>query len=445
MPRKSTHNFVSVLLRAIPLPLLLLALLIVPGCGTTELFKAPSDGKVHVEVWTMWQGPEEQNFRQVVALYNKTHPGVVVENLGNVDDTKTVRAIVAGVPPDACTISIPGYLGTFAANDAIMPIDKQFAASGLKPSDYTPGALGQCYYKGHLYAVPFLLDCQALFYNKTAFKAAGLDPSHPPRTFEELVADAKRLVKRDPEGRLVQIGMTPISADQLLGVYGSGLFDKRTQNVTANLPGNVEALTNYKKLMDAQGRFEAVDAFGLGFSSTTSNFDPFYSGQIAMKIDGEWIPHLIAEFSPKTDYGVAPFPYPADEPQKAGLVWLGSNNMCIPKEAKHPKEAWDFIQWTQTPQVQEMFAKSMRNVPNIKSVLHDPKLRTGSPEAVKFGQFLDLADTRNPRFFPPLPIASLYINQIQTASDSVAYGRETPQVALDGVQSRCTREMDKYR
>ncbi len=87
----------------------------------------------------------------------------------------------------------------------------------------------------------------------------------------------------------------------------------------------------------------------------------------------------------------------------------------------------------------------MRNVPNIKSVLHDPKLRTGSPEAEKFGQFLDLADTPNPRYFPPVPIATLYTNQIQTASDSVSYGRETPQVALDGVQRRCTREMDKYR
>lgn len=445
MPRKSTRNFVSVLLRAVPLSLLLLALLIVPGCGTTELFKAPSDGKVHLQVWSLWQGAEEQDFLKVVAFYNKTHPGVVVENLGNVDDPKTVRAIVAGVPPDVCTLSIPAYLGTLAANDAIMPLDKQFAASGLKESSFTPGALGQCRYAGHLYAVPYLMDCSALIYNKDVFKSVGLDPNKPPATFEELVADCKRIIKRDPEGRLTRIGMNPMSADQVLGVYGTGLFDAQNQRVTADTAGNVQAFQMYKNLMDAQGGFEAVDAFALGFSSTTSNFDPFYKGQIAMQIQGEWYPSWINQFSPDTRYGVAPFPYPANDVSKKNAVWLGSNPLCIPKEAKHPKEAWAFIQWTQSPAAQIMLAKSIHNVPDIVSVLRDPALRTGSPDAVKFGQFLDLADTSNPRYFPPMPIASLYTNQIQNASDSVSYGRLTPQAALAGVQRRCQHEMEKYR
>ena len=42
-------------------------------------------------------------------------------------------------------------------------------------------------YDSTLYALPFSSDFRLLFYNKDHFRAAGLDPEHPPETVEELI------------------------------------------------------------------------------------------------------------------------------------------------------------------------------------------------------------------------------------------------------------------
>ena len=46
---------------------------------------------------------------------------------------------------------------------------------------------------GKTYAVPHKLDSSVLFYNKDLFKQAGLDPAKPPKTFADILADARKI------------------------------------------------------------------------------------------------------------------------------------------------------------------------------------------------------------------------------------------------------------
>ena len=41
--------------------------------------------------------------------------------------------------------------------------------------------------------MPYLGDLSVLWYNKTLFKQAGLDPNKPPTTFAQILADAKKI------------------------------------------------------------------------------------------------------------------------------------------------------------------------------------------------------------------------------------------------------------
>jgi multiple sugar transport system substrate-binding protein len=415
---------------------------ILAGCGRSG---ANSPGApVHVEVWTMWDGQEQRDFEQVVAYYNRTHPGVIIENYGPVDDPKTIRAIVAADPPDLCTLADAFSLGTLAANGAVEPLDSRFASSGLTEADYTHNALQMGMYGGHIYALPYLLDCIGLLYNKDVFKSAGLDPNRPPQTLEELLDDCKRITTYDSRGRLTRVGLAAIDPTNIVAEFGGRFVDPNTGRITADDPRNVEAISFYKRIMDAEGGYEAVNAFTSGFGADQSSFNPFFMGQIGIEFSGEWNPYWAFRYSPNMRYGVAPLPYPAADPDRRGTVCLGSNLLCIPRGSKHAKEAWDFLAWTQTPQAQEMLANTLHNVPNIRSVIHDPALSQGSPWRPYFGKFMVMADSQNAHYFPVLPIASLYVNQLGNAVDSVCYGHKNAQVALHTVTVRVERQMDQY-
>lgn len=424
--------------------LLLAGLLtLLPGCGQDTVRK--DAGPVHVQVWSMWSGEEERDFEQVLAYYNRTHPGVVLENLGAVDDAKTVRAIVAAAPPDLCTLADPSYLGALAANKAVQPLDARFRASGLKEADYTPGSISQCRYAGHLYAVPYLLDCIALLYNKDVFQAAGLDPNKPPKTLEEMEADCRKITQHDAQGRLTRLGIRPPDAVQLLSLYGGGFLDTVTGRITADSPRNLEAAAFDKDLMAAQGGYEAVQSFSEGFGHDMGSYNPFFLGQIGMTFSGQWNTYWAYHYSPMTHYGIAPLPYPAAHPERVGTVWLGGNPFCIPRGAKHPQEAWDFLVWTQSPEGQRRFAMTLHGIPNLRASLHDPALRTGEAWRPQYGRFMDLSDSPNATHFPPMPVATLYQNELTNALDSVCYGHHSPSQALAAVRLRVQRESNDYR
>ncbi len=404
----------------------LLALALAAGCKNS-----PSSNRLRV--WSMWGGDEEEVFRSVLRAYDPT-----ITNLPSVSDDKTIRALVAGAPPDLFTLKDPSALGALAANKALRPLDDLFAAAGLKDTDFTPGALSQCRFRGKLYAIPYLLDCMVLLYNKKLVQ-------EPPRTLEELEELCKRLTKRDSTGRITQIGLRPPEAVQLLGAAGAQFWDENTERLTADDPRNIEGIRWYKRLMDAQGGNEAVEAFSAGFAEDMGSSNPFFKGLAAMEFSGQWNANWVFKYTPGEEIGVAPLPYPADSPKLAGTAWLGGNLFCLPREGKQTDAAFAFLKWSQTRAGQLTFASTMHGVPNQRAILQEPALRTGAPWRALFARFLDLADSPRATHFPVLPVAALYQSELTAACDAVRYGRKSPQEALKTVQAKVSRELEKYR
>jgi multiple sugar transport system substrate-binding protein len=416
------------------------------SCGRQN---AEAGGKVRLTLWSMWSGAEEQNFLKVLARYQELHPNVVVENLGAVnDDTKTVRAIVAGVPPDVFTLADPLYLGPLAANGAIYPMDDLFRRSGLREEDFIPASLRQCRFNGRLYAMPFLIDCYALLWNKQAFREAGLDPDRPPATLEELSEYAVKLTKRNGSD-IERLGLMPITDQNafylLYQAFGGRLIDDTGRRLTPDDPRNIEAMRWYIDLVNKMGGYQTVNAFNSGFGQAQSANNPFFVGKVAMMFNGEWNPWWCYKYAPKLDYGVAPLPHPAARPDLARTTWFGGNMFCISKGSKHPKEAWDLLVWMQSDEAQILYASLMNNVPNQRGVLQSPTLREGAPYREKFRVFLDLAGTPNSGSFPALPVANLYNAELATARDLVLNGEKTPERALADVRIRVQRELDRYK
>jgi multiple sugar transport system substrate-binding protein len=419
-------------------------LLTADGCGRRG-DSAP--GVVEVTIWSGWTGPEEIGFRRLLRRYEQLHPNIRFHNLSGVnDDTKTLRALVAGVPPDVFGLWDYAYLGPFARNHAIRPLDGLFRQSGLREADFLPASLGMARYQGRLYAMPFLVVIAALYWNKQAFAEAGLDPDRPPRTLEELTEYAVKLTKRDASGKITRLGLLPpgdaASFHVVLKLFGGSLVDPATGRITTDAPANITAARWYKDLIDRMGGIGQVKAFRSGFGQEQSANNPFFVGKVAMMFSGEWNTYWLSRYAPQVEYGIAPIPPPASHPENVERVSFGADNFCIPAESKHPKEAWDFLVWLQSYEAQVMFARAINNIPNMRAAIRAPELRFGAAYRKRFATLMDLAARAKPAYFPVLPVTSLYLNQMSTALDRIAYNERTPAQALAEVRVRVQRELD---
>ncbi|WP_457755644.1 ABC transporter substrate-binding protein [Thermodesulfatator indicus] len=155
--------------------------------------------KIKITFWHAMGGSRAAFINRMVEDFNYTHPGIEVkaEYKGSYRDTLN-SAILAYKQGNAPHIVQIFEVGTQLALDShiFMPFQDT-----IKPTDYAllddfikPVAN---YYriKGKFNSVPFNSSNPILYYNKTMFKKAGLDPENPPKTFNEVIKACKKLKK----------------------------------------------------------------------------------------------------------------------------------------------------------------------------------------------------------------------------------------------------------
>jgi sn-glycerol 3-phosphate transport system substrate-binding protein len=107
-----------------------------------------------------------------------------------------VAAFRAGNPPHIMQMFDAGSGDMVAAKNAIVPVSDVFRRAGMpfNAADFIAPARGYYGLKdGSLLSMPFNVSTAVLFYNKDAFKKAGLDPNKPPQTWPQLVEAAKKI------------------------------------------------------------------------------------------------------------------------------------------------------------------------------------------------------------------------------------------------------------
>lgn len=107
-----------------------------------------------------------------------------------------IAAFRAGNAPHVLQVFEVGTASMMAAKGAIVPVDQVMKTAGVKfdSSVYVPAVSG--YYtapNGQMLSLPFNSSTTVFHYNKDAFKAAGLDPEKPPKTWPEVTLAAAKL------------------------------------------------------------------------------------------------------------------------------------------------------------------------------------------------------------------------------------------------------------
>jgi sn-glycerol 3-phosphate transport system substrate-binding protein len=153
-----------------------------------------------LQLWHAMSGELGRHLDKLAADFNATQTGfrVVPVYKGNYTETVTsaIFAFRSRSQPAIVQVNEIATATMMAAKGATYPVNDLMRdqAENFTPSAYLPAITG--YYTdstGNMLSFPFNASTPILYYNKDLFRAAGLDPDQPPRTWPELGNAAKRL------------------------------------------------------------------------------------------------------------------------------------------------------------------------------------------------------------------------------------------------------------
>jgi sn-glycerol 3-phosphate transport system substrate-binding protein len=163
-------------------------------------FSSPASAATEIMWWHAMSGELGRQVEKLAADFNASQSDykVVPSYKGNYTETVTaaIFAFRSRSQPAIVQVNEIGTATMMAAKGAIYPVfelmrDEQ---EPFTPSAYLPAVTG--YYadvSGNLLSFPFNSSTPILYYNKTLFRDAGLDPEAPPKTWPELGIAAKKL------------------------------------------------------------------------------------------------------------------------------------------------------------------------------------------------------------------------------------------------------------
>lgn len=360
---------------------------------------------------------------------------------GNYDDTiaKAITAFKAGNAPP---LAMLGAIQVFTLIDleAIVPFDDIATSAEDKAwlNSFFPAFLANGNVQNHTWSIPFQRSTAVLYWNKAAFKEAGLDPEVPPANWTEHLAFARKLTKKS--GDTVSRWGTQVPSTA--GVYwlyqalaaeaGQPLMNAEGNQTFFSSPGAIEAL-EYWKSLSAEG----VHAPGVVDWGVTPN--DFVAGRTAMM----WTTTGNLSFvRGKADFpfGVAMLP----AGKKRGSPTGGGNFHIFKTASKAEREAaLMFVKWVSSPERAAQWSIDTGYVATRPDAWATDRMKiyaeTFPPSAVARDQ-LPFA----------VPELSTHENQavtlpLNSALQAALTGTKTPKAALTEAQANADRLLAPYR
>lgn len=409
--------------------------------GSKEAAGGKPKEKVEITFWHVWSEKDAGPITARVDAFNKSQDRITVKILGNQDATKQLTAISGGNPPDVA-LTHWNNIGPWAHAGAVLPLANYLKKDRVDPDAFIPAALERMKVGSDYYALPFTVSmANTLMYNKKAFQEAGI--SKPPETLEELFETAKKLTKREG-GSITQIGFIPDYPwiDNVFWpvIFGGSWVDANGK-LTANQEANVKAIAYQRKFYEEFGT-DQIAKFRSGMGQRGTPNDPILTGKLAMMIGWEY--NFPDERKPDGPIGIAPFPYPKDRPELKGSGMVGPRAVFIPKKAKHPEEAWEFMQYLVGQESQVEFSIESKTIPSLLKALDDPKLRKND-SLVTMQDFYERAKSKTLQGFPNSVYINEYLQALTEESEKALKGQATPQEAMDRVVNKIQPVADKAK
>lgn len=418
---------------------LTLALLLLSGCSRTPKDRT-EDGRTIVTLWTSWAGTERAGIDTVIADYNASQDQIFVRSLNITDpQTKIMLATAGGNPPDIAIMNNQ-FIAPYAENNALTPLDGLCAAAGVTSDQFVETFWDTATYRGRTWAIPLTCSVTTLHYNKKILREVGYD--QPPKTLEELERINDLITQKREDGSIERIGHFPLEPGwwrpEWSNWFGLGSYDGANQ-MLFQASGWLQTANWLASYHQRFGKDELIKLRS-GFGRFTSPQNPFFTGKVAMVLQGIWMNRFIETFAPADfEYGVAPFP----ASENAGIPYFAiadADLAVIPKGADHLEEAFAFLRYLSSRGPLEKLALAHGKMTSLKDVSQDFYENHPHPY---LQVHLDIANSGYAKARPQLAQYQNYFTDTNEAVNSLLYGLVAPAEGLAQIQDRQQKALDK--
>lgn len=412
---------------------------------------------MHIAYWEKWVSFEGQAMQAAVEAFNRSQDRIAVDYLPTSQiERKLIVAVAGGAPPDVAGLYAQN-VASYADAEALESLDEYIGRDGLTKEQwlarYYPIFARICRHQGRVYAGISTPAAIALYWNRTLFREAGLDPDRSPATLDEFNDYARRLTRRDPgTGAIRQLGFLPQEPGWWPWIFclwmGGDLYDGRRITLGTN-PKNLEAMRWMQGFTRDYGG-DAVQRFASGFGSWASAEAPFFTGKVAMVFQGVWYDNYIRQYKPGLDYGVGAWPEAV--PGVRDFAMAEADVLVIPRGAKHPAEAWEFIKYLNSNRPDARTRDELQGS-EVVCYLQEKlcPLRAWSPFFEQHHPnpniriFRRLAASPHAECIPDMGIWQEYYREFIAAFEQVRLLTASPEDALAFAQKRMETSWDRYR
>jgi multiple sugar transport system substrate-binding protein len=388
------------------------------GCssgGSSAGKQVPASATQTIVFATQGLGAEGTATAAAVKAFEKLHPNIHVSilTLSPTSDVAyqqlTQRFTAGSSTPDVITSDVI-WPTTFARPGWLANLRKFHPDT----SSFFAGQMATGLYKGGIYAIPWFINAEGLYYRTDLIKT-------PPTTPAQLFSDAAAAMKADPKLKegLAFEGDKYEGAVTAFQSFGGQISLSNLGNI--DTPSNVAVLT---MMSDAVHKFHvAPTAVSTWEESNVQN--AWLSGQTPFALNWPYIFALSQGSNPSypavaNKTGWMPFPNATGTPQAS----LGGDDLIVNARSTHQAAAWEFIKFLTSDEAQIARAIAAGDPPAVKSA-YTAKLYAAAPY---FRQEQAVFSVATPR--PVTPVYTQISSQLQAMISSVLSGQATPSAAL---------------
>jgi multiple sugar transport system substrate-binding protein len=355
-------------------------------------------------------GTEGTATKAAITGFEKLHPNIKVSILNLSSDSTVAQQqeehyFLAGASTPDVVYTDVVWPATFARSGWLANLNKFHPDT----SAFFPGQMATGEYNGGVYAIPWFINAEGLYYRTDLIKT-------PPTTVSQLVTDAKQAMAKDPslkeglafEGANYEGSVTAFQS------FGAQLGLRSLGNI--NTPANVSALTF---MYDAIHTFKIAPAAVTGWNEANVQA-AWQSGQAPFALNWPYLFQLSeakgSSLAGKTGW----VPFPSATPQSS----LGGDDLAINAKSTHQAAAYELIQYLDSSAAQVARAVSAGDPPSVKAAYNSALYRA----APYYQQEQAVYRVVTPR--PVTPVYPQISAQLQPMISSVLSGQASPKAAL---------------
>lgn len=382
----------------------------------------PAQATTEITWWHAMGGELGDKVNQIAADFNKMQSDykVVPVYKGTYAETMTaaIAAFRAHQAPDIVQVFEVGTATMMGAKGAIYPVYQLMKDTNepFDPKAYLAAVTG--YYTdsdGNMLSMPFNSSTPILYYNKDEFKKAGLDPDTPPKTWPEMEAAGKALVKAGNTCGFTTSWPSWIQIENFSAWHNLPIGSK--ENGIAGMDAKLEINSPaHVKHVAQLAEWQKSKIFDYG--GRRSDAAPkFYSGECAMYMASSASRAGVLS-NIKFDLGMGMLPYWPDIAKKPQNSIIGGASLWVLQG--HPKEEYKgvakFFSYLSSPEVQAdwhqftgylpittaayelgikqgYYAKNPGADTGIKQINLNPP--TANSKGLRFGNYVQIRDIIN--------------------------------------------------